>query len=109
MYVSLHVQKLSWLLLATRQNERNEASAVQPTMLWVVYDRLCSYMYIRSICIMSIRGVSDLSRVLRARSARGRVDKSGTPQIDMIQMACIPNLLGRRIRIFTATIDTPTP
>ena len=68
----------------------------------------CSTVCTSSICIMSTWGVSDLSRVPRARSARGRVDKSGTPQIDMIQMACIPNLLGRRIRIFTTTIDTNT-
>ena len=41
--------------------------------------------------------------------SRGREDKSDKPQIDMIQMAYIPNLLGRRIRIITATIDTLTP
>ena len=35
------------------------------------------------------------------RESRGREGKSGTPlNIDMIQMACIPNLLGRRVRIY---------
>ena len=58
-----------------------------------IYIYIYTYIHTCSICIMSTWGVSDLSRVPRASR----------------QMACIPNLLGRRIRIFTTTIDTLTP
>ena len=60
----------------------------------------CTYVLFVS-CLLGVYPI--------CHESRGRVDKSGTPQIDMIQMACIPNVLGRRIRIFTATIDTLTP
>ena len=78
------------------------------TMCMLVYTIICTliclYIFVficvvSSICITCIWVVSDLSRVPRVPSARRRVDKWDTVQIDVIQMACIPFLIGKRIFI----------